>query len=61
MTKFYGACILNGLKFLHDNKVIFKDLKPENVVISKDGFAKITDFGLSIHEYETVKSSFRKR
>ena len=35
LVKFYGACILLGLEFLHKQKIIFKDLKTENVVISK--------------------------
>ena len=47
LVKFYGACVLLGLEFLHSKNVIFKDLKAENIVISEDGLAKITDFGLS--------------
>lgn len=36
-----------ALEFLHKKGIIYWDLKPENVLISADGYAKITDFGLS--------------
>ena len=48
--QFYGACILLALEHLHKYKIIFKDLKPENIIISKEGFPKLTDFGLSSSE-----------
>ena len=32
---------------MHEKDVIYRDLKPENVLIDQDGYAKITDFGLS--------------
>ena len=46
-AKFYASCILLGLKELHKHNIIYWDLKPENVLIGADGYAKITDFGLS--------------
>lgn len=46
-VQFYGACILLAIDYLHKNKIIFKDLKLENIIISKEGFPKLTDFGLS--------------
>jgi len=45
--QFYGACVLEALEHLHSLGIIYKDLKPENIVISKEGVAKIIDFGLS--------------
>ena len=39
--------ILSGLSALHDRKIIHRDLKPQNVLISFDGHAKISDMGLS--------------
>jgi serine/threonine protein kinase len=47
-TKFYISEILIALECLHTNGVVYRDLKPENVLIGDDGHIKIADFGLSI-------------
>ena len=36
-----------ALEHVHQKKVVFRDLKPENVLIDADGHAKLTDFGLA--------------
>ena len=46
-AKFYAAEILLAINHLHKNKIIYRDLKPENVLIDRDGHIKLTDFGLS--------------
>jgi protein-serine/threonine kinase len=43
----YIAEITIALEALHANCVIYRDLKPSNIVIDKDGHACLTDFGLS--------------
>ncbi len=36
------------MEYLNNNmKIIYRDLKPENVLVTEDGHLKITDFGLS--------------
>jgi p70 ribosomal S6 kinase len=46
-ARFYVAEILLALEHLHSSGIIHRDLKPENVLMSVDGHAVLTDFGLA--------------
>lgn len=57
VAKIYSAEITLALEALHNKDIIFRDLKPDNVVIDTDGHALLTDFGLS---KEGVKEGLQK-
>ena len=46
-ARFYAAQILLGIEHLHSLDIIYRDLKPQNILISDDGNCAITDLGLS--------------
>ena len=46
-AKFYLCEVLLALEDLHKRDIIFRDLKPDNVVLDENGHCKLTDFGLS--------------
>lgn len=46
-SMFYSSEIVSALDYLHSLSIVYRDLKPENLLIDRDGHIKITDFGFA--------------
>ncbi|XP_037906846.1 cAMP-dependent protein kinase catalytic subunit 3 [Hermetia illucens] len=46
-ANFYATEIILALEYLHSLMIVYRDLKPENLLINRDGHLKITDFGFA--------------
>ncbi|KAL4507014.1 hypothetical protein ABPG72_001807 [Tetrahymena utriculariae] len=58
-AKKYMCQIILAVEALHDNLIIFRDLKPDNIVLDEEGNAYLVDFGLAkIGVYDEINKSF---
>ena len=46
-ARFYAGCVLDAFEHLHGLSIVYRDLKPENLLIDSDGYLKIVDFGFA--------------
>ncbi|XP_017782481.1 PREDICTED: cyclin-dependent kinase A-1-like [Nicrophorus vespilloides] len=47
LIKSYVKQLFEGLAYLHSHRILHRDLKPQNILIDKEGHIKLADFGLS--------------
>lgn len=58
MATFYVAEVCLALQYLHQRSIIHRDIKPDNMLLSKEGHVKLTDFGLSkVHIHRDLEIS----
>lgn len=47
VAKFYAAEVVLALEYLHNRGIVYRDLKPENLLLDSNGHIRITDFGFA--------------
>ena len=55
LVRFYSAQVAIAIQHLHDLGIVYRDIKPENILLDEDGYIKLCDFGSSVSFRGTEK------
>lgn len=47
LLRLYCACIVHALSHIHNHGIVYRDLKPENLIVARNGYLKVVDFGFA--------------
>lgn len=59
LTKALMSQMLHALAFCHSKKVLHRDIKPNNILVSSDGALKLADFGLAKYRSEQEDLTYK--
>jgi serine/threonine protein kinase len=46
-VRFYTAELILAIEYIHSLDILYRDMKPENILLDKSGHIKLADFGLA--------------